>query len=119
MVTEIEVSHFLCPFVHPSIVLATTKHNPHSGLNKKQNDLLLVAKFKQHKNFFFNVGPPKEDIFSGHLLSPVFQSIYTHFTITGSCLLGRCHKYVCIKYNFQKKKLVLEFCLKVFFQFLR
>ena len=23
---------------------------------------------------FFNVGPPKEDIFSGHLLSPVFQS---------------------------------------------
>ena len=24
--------------------------------------------------FFFNVGPPKEDIFSGHLLSPIFQS---------------------------------------------
>ena len=22
--------------------------------------------------FFFNFGPPKEDIFSGHLLSPVF-----------------------------------------------
>ena len=26
--------------------------------------------------FFFNVGPPKEDIFSGHLLSPIFQSIF-------------------------------------------
>ena len=26
---------------------------------------------------FFYVGPPKEDIFSGHLLSPVFQSSYT------------------------------------------
>ena len=25
---------------------------------------------------FFNVGPPKEDIFSGHLLSPVFQSSF-------------------------------------------
>ena len=24
--------------------------------------------------FFLNVGPPQEDIFSGHLLSPVFQS---------------------------------------------
>ena len=25
---------------------------------------------------FFNVGPFKEDIFSGHLLSPVFQPSY-------------------------------------------
>ena len=24
--------------------------------------------------FFLNVGPPKEDIFSGHLLNPIFQS---------------------------------------------
>ena len=24
--------------------------------------------------FFFNVGPPKEEIFSGHPLSPLFQS---------------------------------------------
>ena len=30
---------------------------------------------------FFNVGPPKEDIFSGHLLSPVFQTL-VHITIT-------------------------------------
>ena len=27
--------------------------------------------------FFFKVGPPKEDIFSGQLLSPIFQSSYT------------------------------------------
>ena len=26
--------------------------------------------------FFFNVGPPKEDIFPGHLLCPIFQSSY-------------------------------------------
>ena len=26
--------------------------------------------------FFFNVGPPKEDIFSGHLLNPIFQSTF-------------------------------------------
>ena len=30
------------------------------------------------KILFFNVGPPKEDIFSGHLLSPVFQSLSAH-----------------------------------------
>ena len=27
--------------------------------------------------FFFNVGPPVKDTFSGHLLTPVFQSLYT------------------------------------------
>ena len=26
--------------------------------------------------FFFNVGPPKEDFFSEHLLCPIFQSSY-------------------------------------------
>ena len=31
--------------------------------------------------FFFNVGPPKEDILSGHLLSPIFQSSL-HVTFT-------------------------------------
>ena len=31
--------------------------------------------------YFFNVGPPKEDIFSGHYLSPVFHFIL-HITIT-------------------------------------
>ena len=31
------------------------------------------------KQFFFNVGPPKEDIFSGHLLCPIFQSTFTHY----------------------------------------
>ena len=34
---------------------------------------------KQHLNqnckYFFYVGPPKEDIFSGNLLSPIFQSV--------------------------------------------
>ena len=28
-------------------------------------------------DFFLNVGPPKENIFSGHL-SPIFQSTFTH-----------------------------------------
>ena len=31
---------------------------------------------KVNFNFFY-VGPPKEDIFPGHLLSPIFQSSYT------------------------------------------
>ena len=34
--------------------------------------------FRNHKAFFY-VGPPKEDIFSGHYLSPVFQIIITHY----------------------------------------
>ena len=28
--------------------------------------------------FFFYIGPPLDDFFSGHLLSPIFQSSYTH-----------------------------------------
>ena len=35
--------------------------------------------------FFFNVGPPKEDIFSGHPLYPIFQSTL-HISITSLCL---------------------------------
>ena len=35
--------------------------------------------------FFFYVGPPKEDIFSGHFLSPLFQSTL-HITITNICM---------------------------------
>ena len=31
-------------------------------------------------HFFLNVGPPKEDILSGHLLSPIFQSSFLHVT---------------------------------------
>ena len=31
------------------------------------------------KRSFFNVGPPKEDIFPGHLPSPIFQSSYTSY----------------------------------------
>ena len=44
--------------------------------------LIQIVFFDESQTFFFlffNVGPPKEDIFSGHLLSPVFQSIYTYY----------------------------------------
>ena len=34
---------------------------------------------------FFYVGPPKEDIFLGHLLCPIFQSTL-HITFTSLCL---------------------------------
>ena len=54
--------------------------------------IYISTAWKQHINFynnifFLNVGPPKEDIFSGHLLSPVFSVNYTHITITGSFLI--------------------------------
>ena len=35
---------------------------------------------------FLNIGPLKEDIFSGHLLSPIFQASL-HITFTGLFLL--------------------------------
>ena len=47
---------------------------------------MTYAKFRMYIFFFFfNVGPPKEDIFSGHLLSPLFQSTL-QITITSLCL---------------------------------
>ena len=36
-------------------------------------DLFKAINFKTF-SFFLNVGPPKEDVFSGHLLCPIFQS---------------------------------------------
>ena len=43
--------------------------------------------------FFLNVGPPKEDIFSGHLLSPIFQSaIYITNYITSFILVQLVHR---------------------------
>ena len=39
----------------------------------------------QDLNIFFYVGSPKEDIFSGHLLSAIFLSTL-HITITSLCL---------------------------------
>ena len=73
---------------------------------------------------FFNVGPPKEDIFSGHLLSPVFQFIITHFIyklflmcvmlLRFSCLLScgslkisLCHGKLDLHYG--KKSLFIGF----------
>ena len=35
--------------------------------------------------FFLNVGRPKEEIFSGHNLSPIFRSTL-HIAITSLCL---------------------------------
>ena len=45
---------------------------------------------------FFYVGSPKEDIFSGHLLSPVFQSSL-HITITGLCLCVDAERFSFLK----------------------
>ena len=38
---------------------------------------LMLVQLVHRPKLFFNVGPPKEDIFIGHLLSPVFHSSYT------------------------------------------
>ena len=44
---------------------------------------------------FFNVGPPKEGIISGHLLSPIFQSTL-HITFTSLCLLCGTVRFSCL-----------------------
>ena len=38
--------------------------------------------FQVNKDEFFNVGPPKEDIFSDHFLWSIFQSYLTQLTPT-------------------------------------
>ena len=50
----------------------------------KPSSMDCLVKFKQIN--FFNVGPPKEDIFPGHLLSPIFQIIITHYILQVLCL---------------------------------
>ena len=42
---------------------------------------------------FFNVGPHKEETFSGHLLSPVFQSFLQENTLTQTKCLSSIHVY--------------------------
>ena len=37
--------------------------------------------FQVNKDEFFNVGPPKEDIFSDHFLWSIFQSYLTHLSM--------------------------------------
>ena len=44
---------------------------------------------------FFYVGPLKEDIFSGHHLSPVFQSSL-HITFTSLCLCVGASRFSCL-----------------------
>ena len=44
---------------------------------------LYLVRTHDYRSIFFNVGSPKEDIFSGHLLSPIFQST---LHITSLCL---------------------------------
>ena len=53
--------------------------------NKIQNIIIIF--------FFFNVGPPKEDIFSGHLLSPIFQSSILHVTFLQVLALEAAQAY--------------------------
>ena len=40
------------------------------------------------KMLLFYAGPPKEDIFPGHLLSPIFQFIITHYIYRFMPILG-------------------------------
>ena len=44
---------------------------------------------------FFYVGPPKEDILSGHLLCPIFQSTL-HITFTSLCLGVDTVRFSCL-----------------------
>ena len=55
-----------------------------------------ISDFALFQNFFFYVGPPKEDIFSGHLLSPVFQFIITHYIYKLSLMCGMLLRFSCL-----------------------
>ena len=46
--------------------------------------------------FFFNVGPHKEDIFYGCLLSPVFQFIITHYIYKLFFMCGMLLRFSCL-----------------------
>ena len=41
--------------------------------------LTKILKAKPQKNYFFNIGLSKEDIFPGHILSPIFH-YHLHIT---------------------------------------
>ena len=43
-------------------------------------------KCQENVYIFFNVGPPKEDFFSGHLLCPIFQENYSTRKVIMNCL---------------------------------
>ena len=47
---------------------------------------------------FFYVGPPKEDIFSGHLLSPIFQSSF--YMLQLYCLALEAAQVLCMFHVF-------------------
>ena len=57
--------------------------SPHPKILKPKFLYSDTSSFKKiYKYFFSNVGSPKEDIFLGHILCPIFQS--SHITITNS-----------------------------------
>ena len=59
----------------------TEPHDLNTGLvSSSDTQCTLILLMFSFIKFFFNVGPPKEDIFSGHFLSSVFQSSL-HITI--------------------------------------
>ena len=72
--------HFLTPPTHPRYTHYTTLHSQTWLIQKQKSQI---------QGTFFYVGPPNEDIFSGHLLSPIFQSSITCYNFIGSCL-GNC-----------------------------
>ena len=57
-------------------------------------DIVKLLFLSLHVGFFFNVSPPKEDNFPGHLRSPIFQLSYTitvtNFLLTSEGIGFRC-----------------------------
>ena len=62
--------------VRPLPMLKRCRHSLRFYLDSNKQDRLRQVL----NNFFLNVGPPKEDFFSGHLLSPIFHINSYKFT---------------------------------------
>ena len=72
-----------------------------------------------HYYYFFNVGPPREDFFSGHLLSPIFQS--SIFTFIHAAYPTHIHThihtwvtmYISMNAGMQGSRLWIRLCLYI------
>ena len=88
------------PFASQKVNAITKRHiNDLKIPTRCPKQLKFVFQYTVFFFFFFflfiNVGPPKEDIFSEHLLCPIFQSTL-HITITSLCLGVDTVRFSCL-----------------------
>ena len=86
--------------------------NPYLSYKFTTNEPNYLQEYK-HKVVFFNDGPPKEDIFSGHLLSPISQ-LFTHYNYKFMPWCGYCKVFLspalCSESHISMLKLLSHHC---------